>query len=102
LISGSMSCWVIRDEDKKDRAIITTIYFYSPLGDRDLCLYTAFAFSPVSDTLWNDAFDTLRKWAIRNDCKHVVSYTENKRMLRLAESYGCSVKTFISFDLNRR
>jgi len=97
LLNGDMQCWVlVGDEVRTDvYAIVTTLTYDDPFGEKQLFVYSLYAYKRPSRELWMDLINTLKRWGESLGCSNVTAYVRNKSEIRLIERIGGDVETVL-------
>jgi len=104
-LSGTLGVWALyeRGEQVKFQAILVTkIIFDDTSGTKSLLLYCLYGYEEITKGSWNNAFESLVKYAKSRNCIRMVAYSEIPHIINMANSFGAETDyTFISFDLNK-
>lgn len=100
-----MQAWVITTDARVNGEsilglIVSRIIDGGVTGVNNLELYTITAFKHIPSELWEDGFKTLEKYARTKNCYRVVAYSDNKRVLDMADRLGWSSEyTFLTKEV---
>ena len=92
LMSGNLQAWfaTTRVDNKIEYHgnLITKILTDDITGRKSLLLVSLYLFKQAPQEIWIDAFETLRKFAVANDCKKITAYTTNPAVLKRATQFN--------------
>ena len=96
--TDNMQCWVLctMEEDLSTTvyAIATTTIWRELAGSNvNLLIYSLYGYRPVTNELWKDGLDTLRRFARSMGCKEIVAFTSVQRVISIVENLGGSTNT---------
>ncbi len=93
IMLGNLDVWLL-SSDKRALAIGTTTIMIDTIdGERNLVIYSLTGLAPISDDDYKNAFSSLSKFAKAQQCKKIVAYTDNKRLIDMASKLGGDTKT---------
>jgi hypothetical protein len=102
LLSGKAQCWIVYEKvdsvRKFEGVVITEVIRDNIMGTRNLLIYSIYG-DNISARSWRDGLVSLAKWGIRNGCKSIVGYTDNKLIVNKVLQFGGGVSTFISIPI---
>ena len=103
LLLGKMQCWTPMEgaELKQFRTLITTHLVDDSLSQtKNLILYTAYAFVPISDEDGVAIYKGLAAFGKANKCNRVIGLTNNIRMAQWLTKHGMKEEwRYFTFDL---
>lgn len=90
ILLENLVVWIITGENQeKVLGIVTTKLDYEEVSKtRNLVIYTFTSFGETHYTLMKDALETLKKYAISENCTHIEAYTANERLENFLEEMG--------------
>lgn len=92
LFSGNAECWVLANKEGEPYVLFTLQIAKDLFSEKKfLIVYSVYAYKVIRNNVWLQTFDTLRKRAKKRGFSQVVAYTDNKRVLRIAESLNWDV-----------
>lgn len=94
--------WIITDEDQEQIfGIVTTHLRYEEISKtRSLLIYSYTSFSGMHYTYFNDALETLEKYAISESCYSIIAYTKNEQIANFFENKGADTdNTLIEMEV---
>jgi hypothetical protein len=102
LLSGKAQCWIVYEKTinvrKFEGVVITEVIRDNIMGVRNLLIYSIYG-ENISNRSWREGLVALAKWGVRNGCKDIVGYTDNKLIIDKVLQFGGSVSTFISIPI---
>lgn len=103
LLLGKLQCWTPAEglDLKQFRTLITTrLLDDETSGTRNLLLYTAYAFVPISEEDGNAIYEGLYKFAKANKCNRVIGLTNNERMAQWLLKHGMKEEwRYFTYDI---
>ena len=104
LLAGSLECWAAyryEESGVKIFGIATTQLLYEPNSDvYNLLIYSTYSFRLVSEEEWLDSYNTLAEYARSLNCKGLIAYTKEARVLEIVEKIGGTAETrFLSLPI---
>lgn len=83
VLLGNLTVWIVTDEDQEDViAVVTTkVQFEEVSKTRDLLIYSFTSFGDMSLNFWNEAYETLEKYAVSQNCQNILAYTTNEEII---------------------
>ena len=91
VMSGQFQVWVAFDDVDEVAAVVTTTFMQDTVdGDKSLVIYSLTAVKQIEDGFYTDGLETLRKFAKAAGSDRVVGYTDNVRLLKVAELLGAN------------
>lgn len=106
LLIDDMQCWVEAISDEKGFHIqgiaLTQILTNDIAGVKNLLIYSMVGVEELFDLeKWNRGLLTLAQFARKNGCQNILAYSNNPRILRLAERFKANTsQRVIVFSLN--
>jgi len=93
-----MQCWVICEVGEDLETIVyaigtTMIWEDVIVFERNLLIFSLYAYRLVPQDLWRDSFETLRKYARSVNCKNIVAFTVVDKIVDIVKDLGGSVNT---------
>ena len=102
LLSGKAQCWILYEKIDNVRrfegVVITEIIRDNIMGVRNLLIYSLYG-DNISNRSWREGLVALAKWGIKNGCRNIVGYTDNKLIVNKVLQFGGSISTFISIPI---
>lgn len=97
---GKKKFWISYNEDEIfDGLVGTEIYEDRINGIRTMEIFALWA-KGAREGSWTKGWDTLARYAVKNECKRIVAYTKDSSLIRRAERLGGDVSfTFIDIPL---
>lgn len=103
VIADKLILWMITADDEKKtiKALVATSFIYDDIAEqRNLLIYAAYAYEPVSVEEWQAAHRKMSIFAKNQLCKSIIAYTEeNPRVIQLAKSMGAETKNFLKIPI---
>lgn len=106
LLIGDMQAWAEASATETGFVIhaivLTQILVNDAAGVKNLLIYSLVSVGDVFDLdTWNRGLLTLAQFARKNDCDNIIAYSDNPRIIRLAERFKGDVsKRVIVVPLN--
>lgn len=89
LLNNKSQCFVRFDEDRKITAVeISRIVSDEITKEKTLFLESLYSFVSVSVDEWQSNIDFIRKFAEKQECKKITTYTRISRVYDIVESIG--------------
>ncbi len=89
LLGNKAQCFIRLDESRILQAVIITRLMVDEMtGDNSLLVQCLYSFQGVPDSAWSDDLDAIKIFALKNRCKKIISYSNNKRVFDLANQLG--------------
>ena len=92
LIDGSAQCWAgvgsINGKMVVCGLMLTKIEVEYVTGTRSLYIFTLYAYNHISDQLYLEGMETVRKFAKANNCSKVTALTSSGRVVDIAKQLG--------------
>ena len=89
LLSDKAQCFVRLDDDKMLMGLaITRLILDEVTGEKSLFINSVYSFKTVLDEQWISDIEILRKFASDNDCKKMVTYSNNQRIFDIVKLLG--------------
>ena len=102
LLSGKAQCWIVYEKvdnvRKFEGVVITEVIRDNIMGVRNLLIYSLYG-DNISNRSWREGLVALAKWGVRQGCKSIVGYTDNKLIVNKVLQFGGGVSTFISIPI---
>jgi len=102
LLSGKAQCWIVYEKvdnvRKFEGVVITEVIRDNIMGVRNLLIYSLYG-DNISNRSWREGLVALAKWGVRQGCKSIVGYTDNKLIVNKVLQFGGGVSTFISISI---
>jgi hypothetical protein len=102
LLSGKAQCWIVyektADVRKFEGVVITEIIRDDIMDSRSLLIYSLYG-EDISNRSWREGLVALAKWGVKNKCKFIVGYTNNKLIVNKVLQFGGNISTFISVPI---
>ena len=102
LLSGKAQCWIVYEKVGNVRrfegVVITEVIRDNIMGVRNLLIYSLYG-DNISNRSWREGLVALAKWGIKNGCKSIVGYTNNKLIVDKVLQFGGNISTFISIPI---
>lgn len=92
LLMDNMQCWLGLEDstppfnDKIYAVMITTIYTDLISRTKSLLIYTLTTVKEVPPAMWSVGMKGLEKFASAQDCKFIISYSDNPEMVAIANA----------------
>lgn len=100
LLSGIMQCWSYVDGDKVVGFVLTTVTTDWCTSAKSLLVYAVFSVDTTKKEYFEDAFDTLQRYARSQGCKHITGYTDIPQVIRIVELLGGDTSfTYIKLEV---
>lgn len=93
LLKRFMQAWAIYDDGRIKGIGLTGVIFDGFSQEKALLVYSVVAYENIQDELWIDSLETLRIFAKGVNCKRVVFYTSNPRIVQLMKKLGSDTNT---------
>ena len=89
LLSGKAQCFIRLDKDRKLQMIgLTKIIVDDVIDDKTLFAIGLYSFEKVSNEIWLDDVEELRRFALASKCKSVSAWTVNSKVVDLLKGLG--------------
>lgn len=94
LLSGGMECWMSYERDEENETILLysisllTIYTDECTGNRALNLFAHLVYRDIPPDMWQEFFESVKKYAKSQKCHSVVSTTDRPEIVQLANELG--------------
>jgi len=89
-LAGRLQVWILRD-GLSPLLVFTTVVTHDTISDVcTLFVYSLGALAPVPREAWHEGLSKLKEVAARAGCTHVLSRTNNSRLVQLLKSMGAS------------
>jgi hypothetical protein len=89
LLAGKAQCFVRLDDSRKLQMLgITSVKDNPVASGKILFCYGLFSFAKVPNEMWIDDFSILVKWARTNECKEIITWSNNQKAIDLLTSVG--------------
>lgn len=91
ILMDDLVVWVYLDEQKRERYVMTTLVRTDEVTlGKDLLVYSFTSLGQITPKQAMDGVEVLRKFAKGNDCKSIIAYSADERVVKLLESEGAS------------
>lgn len=105
ILTGDVQCWVsyreLEDLKKQGVALVLTTTVDDRLTNtRSLLLYLVWAWEKTQASDWIEGFQALTKFAKLMKCNRLISYTDDEKVIKIAEKFNGEFRTFISFPVS--
>lgn len=75
-------CWgYYSDENELMFLVTTTIYFDEISKNRKLLIYSFTGLCKITNIMFSDALNKLKKYAKSEECSHIIAYTRNEKIV---------------------
>lgn len=93
--------WVYEDGDGKAVFVMSTTVLEDPVtGQKNLLIYSFTSLRKIEPSMWEESFETLRKFAKAQGAVGIIAYTENDRIANYVQSLGARTSNrLIQFTL---
>ena len=104
--NDNIQCWMITASPQVNGSsimgvVITRVVDGGPTLIRNLEIYCMYAFKPISEDLWKEGFETLRKFARHKGCYRIIAYSDNVRVIDIVDKLGGSSNyRFITLEVD--
>lgn len=89
LLSDKAQCFVRLDEDRTITALMITRFVVDKItGKKYLNMQCVYSFKKVEDTVWDQDFNVIRKFADNEQCSHISFSSRNERIWNLTKAIG--------------
>jgi hypothetical protein len=96
LLSGKLQCWVSFVREDKERKLkgitLTTIVRDIVSNSRQLLILAVRGFG-ADPTIYEEGVAAISKWAKKNECSEVVTYSQVEYVLNILSNLGFNLKT---------
>lgn len=100
LLSGIMQCWTYVDEDRIIGFVLTTVTTDWCTNARSLLIYAVFSVDSTKKEYFEDAYDSLRRYAKSQGCKHIAGFTDIPQVKRIVELLGGNTSfTYVKLEV---
>lgn len=103
LLLQTLDCWIAMRDTESDiiyGVMTTQLVFDGPTRTRNLLIYSVSTISDHPSDMWQLAAEKLSKYATTKNCKHIIAYSNDPRMLHIAEKLGADTSfRLIRFNL---
>lgn len=100
LIVGTMQVWAIVEAEEFVGFLSTRFSNDATIGARRLEIYSLFGFRDVGLKTWAACYVILKRFALANNCKHIMAITDQEAIIKLAKRFKADTsQTLIVFDL---
>lgn len=94
LLIGTCQCWIVyKEEDKFEGVLITQIREDFAVGCKSFNLLAMYAPNGTENNSFINNWETLRKYAIANDCKVFDFYSDNEEAIKYARLFDIKWET---------
>lgn len=89
LLSEKAQCFVRLDDSRMLMAlVITRLIFDEVTGEKSLFINSLYSFKSVIDEQWVSDIEIMRKFAIDNECRKIITYSNNPRIFDIVKLLG--------------
>ena len=89
LMTDEMQMWIfINDKEEVLGFIVTAFSQELGFNFKNLVIYAAIATMPIDDNMWKTALSQVRDFAKKYECKRILAYTCNPRVLKIIKMLG--------------
>jgi len=100
LIAGTMQAWAIVAQEEFVGIVTTRFSLDASMGVKRLEIYSLFGFRDISPRMWATCYVMLKRFALANDCTHIIALSDQEHILSLATKLGGdTTQRMIVFDL---
>jgi len=100
MLTESLHCWVAMENSQIYGVCTTRFTRDETSGEKNLLIYTVTITEAHPTSLWRDCLATLSRFAIANNCRSILAFSENERVLEICTSIGANIDTrLIMFKL---
>jgi hypothetical protein len=103
LLSGKQQCWMgfkmVEGERKFVGFIITKVCTEQFLNERVVSIDHIYAFTGVTDEIWNTSVKVLQEYATKNQCMAIVGLTENERFVEKLRLKGIPARHYVYLEV---
>lgn len=100
LLSGVMQCWTYVKDGVVVGFVLTTVTTDWCTNAKSLLIYAVFSVAETKKEYFEDAFDSLQRYARSQGCKHIVGYTDIPQVKKIVELLGGSTAfTYIKLEV---
>lgn len=106
LLLGDMQCWVETELDGKgfhiQAVVLTQVLTNDCAGVKNLIIYSLIGIEDLFNAeKWRNALLTLAQFARKHSCQHIVAYSDNPRVIKMAEKLKANAsQRLLVFSLN--
>lgn len=103
LFGGILQCWVPAILGEAPRVlgfVITKVVYDDSTDSANLLIFSMYAVEKWDISVWNEGFQTLKKFAKSRGCESIIGYTNEEGAIRFAERFGGEAEyTFLKIPL---
>jgi hypothetical protein len=101
LLIGMAQCWLFMDKNQeKTEGFIITTSITEISGTRTLLIYIAILLDKEAKVVWEEEFDTLKKYALDTQCTKIAAFVANEKIIAALEKQGANTKfTYVNMNL---
>jgi len=89
LLSDKAQCWFRLDDERNVIAVvITMLEIDKRFNHKNLNIYVTFSYRHVSFEEWQQGFELLKEFAVKEQCDNIILATKNKQMMEMDKALG--------------
>ena len=93
ILTDEIIVWVSAEKDKNLSGIVlTTFTFDKPSGTKSLLIYCVYGYGEINRTSWIEGAETVRKFALANECNRIIGYSDVPSIIKFVEGLGGETK----------
>lgn len=97
-MSGKIDLWIIYDEKNNPVGVFTTAFIVNCWGYFQLVILSLYGMG-ISDELYKQSFEELRKFASSKNCVEIVASTESRKLIEVSKILGALHRTEVIFKV---
>lgn len=88
IMREDLAVWVY-DDDGEVVFVMSTVIQTDPVTyKKSLLIYSLTGIRDISDRMWKEAYETIRKYARYHGCENIIAYTENEKIVNYINNIG--------------
>ena len=89
LMTDEMQMWLFLNEKAEVLGFLITAYSKELGFDfLNLVIYAVVATMPIDENMWKEAYSIVRNFAKKQECKRIIAFTSNPRVLEIVNNLG--------------